>query len=447
MAPSRGLLHTLNAFLRSVRHKPPRRKYSTFSETLSNPANKAQTYISRSTDPYLNLSIEDHILRTSSPSSSILFLYTNRPSIIIGRNQNPWLEVNLRILRPNTDNDTVAPETNIGNVDLVRRRSGGGTVFHDLGNVNWSITSPRLSFTRDKHAEMVVRALRKLGVSRARVNSRHDIVLDQGPRQSHRDPDPEDMHRTPYTSSTLFEGSGGSGGDDGGGIVHARKVSGSAYKLTRHRALHHGTALLNSPNLEFLGSYLRSPAKSFIEAKGVESVSSPVANLGIGNGVFEKAVCGEFVAMYGDGNGDGEGNLEPKIVDNSYLHIPSVKKGYDELRTADWTYTQTPHFTFSLWVMEYRIQLSIRHGTVESVDFFGPGTAMLLAMPESRANDLGLHELRMELLGRKLQDIGGSEWEALAVGMSALRVFMAKKVGGLLGVPGVEGFEEEVDDR
>lgn len=120
---------------------------------LSSPV---QSYTSTSNDPYLNLSIEHHLLQKSTPETTIFFTYVNRPSIIIGRNQNPWLEVNLALLNPtrHTHDDASSP----GAIDLVRRRSGGGTVFHDEGNVNWSIICPSANFTRDKHAEMVVRA-------------------------------------------------------------------------------------------------------------------------------------------------------------------------------------------------------------------------------------------------------------------------------------------------
>jgi len=136
-------------------------------------------------------------------------------------------------------------------------------------------------FTRDKHADMIVRALRKLGVDRARVNQRHDIVLDPSGIPTIVD-ETDRMVNTeqPEVPSCPL------------------KVSGSAYKLARNRALHHGTALLNSPNLDRISSYLHSPARPFITAKGVESVRSPVGNIGISNQSFEKAVFSEFSALY-----------------------------------------------------------------------------------------------------------------------------------------------------
>ena len=235
---------------------------------------KKQIYISRSHNPFLNLSIEHYLLQKSPPSSTVLFLYRNAPCIVIGRNQNPWLEVNFEALK-RLKNPEVLP-TNIvadsalarqrwKNVSLVRRRSGGGAVVHDLQNVNFSVICPTKDFTRDKHAEIVTQAIREINM-RARVNERHDIVLDQGNLLAEGDwPDPTDMHRS------IFEPEG----DNGPPL----KVSGSAYKLTRQRALHHGTCLLTCRDLSGISQLLHSPARPFIKARGVDSVRSPVGNV------------------------------------------------------------------------------------------------------------------------------------------------------------------------
>lgn len=251
----------------------------------TNSSSKSQVYISRSLDPYLNLSIEHYLLQKTPADSTVLFLYTNRPCVVIGRNQNPWIEVNLGILR----NEELR-------VKLVRRRSGGGTVFHDEGNVNYSVICPTPAFNRDKHAEMVVRALNKLGVEKARVNERHDIVVDK-----------ED--------------------EEGEGALKQFKVSGSAYKLTRLRSLHHGTCLLSSPNLEAIWRYLRAPAKLFIKARGVDSVSSPITNVGISNESFEEAVISEFRSMYDSG--------QALVVSEAEKEVPEIAKGREELMVCD----------------------------------------------------------------------------------------------------------------
>lgn len=287
---------------------------ASFLEGLKAPV---QAYLSTSQDPYLNLSIEHFLLTKSPPDSVILMLYVNRPCIVIGRNQNPWLEVNLPLLRKQhflreqNGNGQSGPvvqgaiEQSLGLnkegpvIDLLRRRSGGGTVFHDLGNINWSVICPPELFTRDKHAEMVAEALRSLGGSRAqtaKVNKRHDIVIDLP--------------------------------DQNG--VRPAKISGSAFKITRTRALHHATCLINSENLEDIPEYLRSPLKGAIDSKGIESVTSHVANVRVRDDDFMDAVRYEFQLMYGE-NG-GASTLTP--VGEELLEMEDLKKGFLELKVS-----------------------------------------------------------------------------------------------------------------
>lgn len=293
------------------------RRYLSASSWERHLAHPVQTYISTSRDPYLNLSIEHDLLQRSAKDSVVLFLYVNRPSVIIGRNQNPWLEVNLPLLSAGRGRAETEPP-GLGAVDLVRRRSGGGTVFHDEGNVNWTIICPKDDFTRDKHAEMVVRALRSQGIDRARVNHRHDIVLDQGDRVSQSNPD--NTHATPYTKP------------DDTNEIRPLKVSGSAYKITgKHRALHHGTCLLSSPNLQVIPHYLHSPAKPFIrEARGVQSVSSPVGNILLSNDDFCDSVLHAFTTMY-----PAKSQAQLEKVDECMLEIESIAAGVSELKVGE----------------------------------------------------------------------------------------------------------------
>ncbi|CAI6079518.1 unnamed protein product [Clonostachys chloroleuca] len=285
---------------RSILHPPPHPPLTIpltssrpFSESAAaNPSNKTQIYVSRSHDPLTNLSLEHRLLQTSHPDSIVLLLYTNRPCVVVGRNQNPWLEVNQARLGPQS------------HIQLVRRRSGGGTVFHDEGNVNFSVICPPKAFHRDTHAEMVVRALAALGEGRARVNERHDIVVDR---------------------------------DEG----KTFKVSGSAYKLTRLRSLHHGTCLLRSPGLARISGLLRAPGEAFIKAQGVDSVRSPVANVGVEPAAFVDAVVAEFRSMYGGQAVEVDGFGE------EVLEFEKVREGYEEMRERAWVYGQTPRFVLS----------------------------------------------------------------------------------------------------
>ncbi|KAI9801406.1 MAG: hypothetical protein M1825_003385 [Sarcosagium campestre] len=340
MAPSRGMCMVEGIRFLQRSRRPmlsflypsiPTRGYasvplSKFAQLATAPTSKVQIYVSRSRDPYVNLSIEHFLLQKTPAHSTVLFLYTNRPCIVIGRNQNPWLEVNLALLKQARGDNRRSATTALTlerDVLLVRRRSGGGTVFHDKGNVNYSVICPTEDFDRDKHARMVVKALQSLDVKHVRVNERHDIVMDR----------PE--------SSPL-------------------KISGSAYKLIRQRALHHGTCLLSTPHLGDIPRYLRSPAKPYIKARGVESVSSAIGNVGVSNAAFEHAVVQAFRDMhlvsddfdvdlaFNPGLSSGRGWVAG-VVDDSQADVPEIRKGLDELKSLDWIYLQTPQFSFSTY--------------------------------------------------------------------------------------------------
>jgi len=314
-----------------------------FAELATRPSSKYQVYSSQSDNPFLNLSIEHFLLQRTPENSTILFFYVNRPCVIIGRNQNPWLEADLKLLAEPasllklTDRGPI-PLAPGSTVDLVRRRSGGGAVFHDAGNINYCVVCPTEEFTRDKHVEMVVEALRRDN-PRARVNERHDIVLDQGCcDQDAPAPDPSDMHATRY---------------QGNGEIRALKVSGSAYKLTRNRSLHHGTCLLNSPNLKAISRFLKSPGRQFIKARGVDSVRSPVGNVYEGfqpdiSSRFQAHVQEAFAARHGLGGDCLKAFQMVKerteiqqgtdwicgSLDDSIANFPEIQTGMEELQVS-----------------------------------------------------------------------------------------------------------------
>ena len=176
------------------------------------------------TDAHLNLAFEEHILRNRMGDDDLLLFYVNAPAIIIGRNQNTIEEI---------DSDVVAQR----GIRVVRRVSGGGAVYHDLGNLNFSF------MTRDVHNRFnrydrfngpVVDVLRELGVP-AEIGGRNDIIAD------------------------------------------GRKISGNAQFATPDRMLSHGTLLLDS-NLDDVTAALR-PKPGKVESKGVKSIRSRVANI------------------------------------------------------------------------------------------------------------------------------------------------------------------------
>ncbi|KAJ5647641.1 hypothetical protein N7490_004013 [Penicillium lividum] len=408
-----------------------------FAELARRPASQHQIYQSLSTDPYVNLSIEHFLLENAPDESSVLFLYINKPCVVIGRNQNPWLETGLHALY--NDRRASSPENDAA--VFVRRRSGGGAVFHDEGNLNYSVISPRTSFTRDKHAEMVVRALHRVGAVNTSVNDRHDIVITP-PEGLVRDKD-----EPPF-----------------------RKISGSAFKLTRHRALHHGTCLLNSPNIHDLGKFLRSPARGYIKAKGVDSVRSPVGNVSsvLADSFFSMQavmdnVVQEFAGLY-NVHSDAVRRarralaMEPEIFagDNwvsgtvGDVHgdqEPDIGKGIAELRSLEWKYTQTPQFTFSTYPIEEdpreraplpsylpsstRAFLRLKHGAIIESNISVSSDASVASDQASRVHELlngqNLHEMSVERWAQILrQGLGSTDEVDVAQDL-------ANYLGGLLG--------------
>ena len=118
-------------------------------------------FLSASQNPYQNLALEHVLLQTLTAPA--LFLYVNQPCVVIGRAQNPWIEANLPFLKEQA-------------MPLVRRQSGGGTVVHDLGNLNFSFISPKARYDKKLHLKIVLNALRALGIP-AEMNARHDLIL------------------------------------------------------------------------------------------------------------------------------------------------------------------------------------------------------------------------------------------------------------------------------
>ncbi|KAJ7265484.1 hypothetical protein B0H12DRAFT_1262296 [Mycena haematopus] len=297
-------------------------------------------FISQSTDPLFNLTFEDWLFRHSSPEQPLLFLYRNTPCVVVGRNQNPWKEVNMQALRSR-------------DVPLVRRRSGGGTVYHDLGNTNFSIHLARRAFDRRATSQLVLRAVTSLGVARARLNDRNDICV----------------------------------GDD----KMSSYVSGSAYKIVSARAYHHGTMLI-STRLDALGDLLRVDKPTMVTA-GVASVRSPVCNLQqttphVEHAGFMSAVVDEFRREYAlDATDD-----PTQYVDESARALPYIQNGITELKacsmlfirfsvltlaqTWDWLYGQTPQFTYTIeqtftWG-SVTAELRAKHGVILSCGLQAP---------------------------------------------------------------------------
>ena len=171
--------------------------------------------INNSTDPYFNLAFDEYCLENIPSEEPYFFLWRNRPAVIIGLNQNAYSEVNLDYL-------------NSHGIMLARRVTGGGAVYHDLQNMNYTIIG------RNPSPQPMVDALRSLGVP-AELTGRNDI------------------------------------------FVEGRKVSGYARRVSHNQEIIHGTLMYNV-DLDTLIKVLDTPT-SKMQAKGISSVKSRVANL------------------------------------------------------------------------------------------------------------------------------------------------------------------------
>ncbi|KAG0703915.1 hypothetical protein DFH29DRAFT_914674 [Suillus ampliporus] len=334
------------SFRHVVRNLSTRRLYTTTSGVNSVIVPTHSIYLSTSTNPYFNLSLEDWLFRHAPQKEPLLLLYRDAPCVVIGRNQNPWKEVNLRTARAQ-------------GIPWVRRRSGGGTVYHDLGNTNFSIHVPRTSFDRGATAQVVLRAVRALGID-AHVNARNDLCV---------------------------------GGE---------KASGSAYKIVSGRAYHHGTMLI-STRLETLGDLLRVGKETMI-TKGVASVRSPVCNLAqfsetVSHNTFVNAVVDSFKAEYGV-------NDEPCIVNDTddLAQIGYIQHGMAELPSWDWAFGQTPEFEYTItksfvWG-NVTVHIHARHGIILSCTLQGLDSELGKALEGKRYGSVEDEVLGVDVSGK-----------------------------------------------
>lgn len=250
--------------------------------------------VADTTDPYFNLATEDWIFNDMEPSTKVLFLWRNEKSIIVGRGQNVWSECLL-------------DEAEKDGVHIVRRHSGGGAVYQDLGNTCFTLMRAKEAkkSTKQLYAEnneILIGALGRLGVN-ALSSGRNDLVVER----------------------------------DG----QACKISGSAFKESKDRCFHHGTMLMNV-DLTRLSSYLTPDSKKLL-AKGIKSVRSRVLNLReiqptIDHDTFAAALIEQFFHHF-------EKRCEVEHLNREALHnIDSLAHYYQKLKSWDWIYGKTPHF-------------------------------------------------------------------------------------------------------
>ncbi|WP_456271881.1 lipoate--protein ligase [Bacillus sp. AK031] len=274
------------------------------------------------TDPRINLAIEEYALKNLDIDEDYLLFYINEPSIIIGKNQNTIEEINT---------DYVESQK----LHVVRRLSGGGAVYHDLGNLNFSF------ITKDdgesfhnfkKFTEPVIKALKKLGVN-AELSGRNDIEAE------------------------------------------GRKISGNAQFSTKGRMFSHGTLLFDS-EIENVVSALKV-RKDKIESKGIKSIRSRVAN--ISEFLEEKISIIEFRSMLLSYIFDENEVEEYELTEEDWKNIHELSR--ERYQNWKWNYGKSPKFNLQhshrFPVGQIDIRLDVNKGIIEQCkifgDFFGVG--------------------------------------------------------------------------
>ena len=270
----------------------------------------------KETDPQINLAFEEYVFNQMDQDQSYFLLWQNDNAVIVGKHQNTIEEINQEYIREN-------------DIKVVRRLSGGGAVYHDLGNLNFTFIvndRGREQFDFQTFTRPLVEALKTLGVN-AEFNSRNDIAID------------------------------------------GKKFSGNSQYAKRGRILHHGTILFNS-NLATIQSALKVK-KDKIESKGIKSVKSRVTN--ITDYLDETYTMEDFKAallkaMFANDN------LEKITLSNEEIQAIEQLKT-EKYATWDWNYGKSPQYNlrkerkcdFGL----ITVLLQVEKGEIKDLHFYG----------------------------------------------------------------------------
>lgn len=234
-------------------------------------------------DGWLNLARDGYFLENNKKGDVILYFYVNKNAVIIGRNQNAWKECSIA----NMDAD---------GVQLVRRHSGGGAVFHDNGNLNFSFITDEKHYDLNRQMQVILNAVSKLGL-KAELSGRNDITVD------------------------------------------GKKFSGNAFSLAKGNRSHHGTILVNA-DLTKLSNYL-CVSKEKMRSKGIDSVRARVCNIcelssGLTVEAMRRLVIESFIEEYGAAS--------EYVFDGTAL--AEVEERRERLASWEWRFGKTPQFDF-----------------------------------------------------------------------------------------------------
>lgn len=280
---------------------------------------KLQFIISSRLDPYWNLAVENHLMRHSGPGTMTFYLWRNQRTVVIGRNQNPYSECRVEQLRADGG-------------CLLRRTTGGGAVYHDGGNLNFSFVVPTADYDQQRQFAVIQRAVDSYGLH-TRRSGRNDLLVEC--------PDPK-------TSNSQF-----------------KKFSGNAFAKGSSHHLHHGTLLI-AGDMGDMQRYL-VPSAAKMAKHGVSSVQSRVANLGDLAGVTLDniqprltAACEEVYGMRGEWVDFDFLCADPRVRELQELYSSDawLTDGWRDFST-----TVSGHFDWG----EAALSLQVREGRIEEV--------------------------------------------------------------------------------
>jgi len=261
------------------------------------------------TDPRINLAFEEYFMNTVKEDELIIFFWQSENAVVIGRNQNPYQECNISQL----DND---------NVKLVRRLSGGGAVYHDLGNLNFSFIAQSDNFSIENNFHIILSALYKLNII-GEFNGRNDLTCN------------------------------------------GRKFSGNAFIHNENRHLHHGTLLINA-DINKISNYLTVSHKK-LENKGFNSVKSRVINLcELNENISVKLIISAVINYLSKID-----SSTLKVIKTDQYSLKNIKEYIDKYMNHQWNYGDCPSFNTQFeekftWGL-VSTSLTIEHGKIKNI--------------------------------------------------------------------------------
>ncbi|VDM91413.1 unnamed protein product [Onchocerca ochengi] len=279
----------------------------------------AKLFISRSQNIFENLAFEEWLLRNYKPDEEVesMLIWSNKPAVVIGRHQNPWMEADINYLRCN-------------NIELARRHSGGGTVYHDLGNLNISILTSHRRHNRKRNLHKIAEALNQEFHIKVEPNDRDDLWLQPG----------------------------------------RRKISGTAARIVRQVAYHHLTLLVNV-DITTLKRSLSSPFNETMLTNATRSIPAPAV--------------GYLAQEIPDITVEEVQNVLIESFKKQYLHtevttlsnvtndqqFPGVLEYEENLRKWEWIYGKTPQFVLPLYNDQIRVEHGVITGSLQNQKLIG----------------------------------------------------------------------------